>query len=115
MIEPHRSGREGWRNKEGEAVPANRCLAAVCWLWRRAARSGLALGQLCLGLADGALLAQLGAAAGLARLLVILPLAQLLLDSASFQQLLEAAQGQPNRFSVMNAHPQRHSVLLPLL
>src|SRR5262245_41470803 len=63
-------------------------------------------------LADGALLAQLGAAADLARLLVMFTLAELLGKAAAFEQLLEAAQGRPDGFPVVNAHPKGHSFSL---
>src|SRR5262249_54499800 len=85
--------------EQGEAVPAGAVSLG----------SGLASGLLRLGLADGTLLAKLGAAAGLARLLVVLSLSQLLLDAAALQQFLETAQGQSDRFPVMNTHPQGHS------
>lgn len=71
-----------------------------------------ALDQLMLRFADRALLAQLGPTTGLARLLVVLSLAQLLLDAGAFQKLFEPAKGQSDRFSVVNTHPQGHSVLL---
>jgi len=79
---------------------------------RQGAGSGLGPWSLILGLADGALLAKLGPAPRLARLLVILALTQFFLDTTSFQQLFEAAQGEANRFSVVDTHPQGHSALL---
>jgi hypothetical protein len=67
---------------------------------------------LILGFSNRALLAQLCPATGFTRLFVVLALSQLFLDAASLQQLLKAAQGQANRLSIVNTHPQGHSALL---
>jgi hypothetical protein len=67
------------------------------------------------GLADGALLAKFGAPTGLARLLVVFPLSQFFLNAAALEQFLESSQRQPDRLSVVNTHPQRHTVVLSFL
>src|SRR5262249_36491567 len=61
-----------------------------------------------LGFADGALLAQFRAPPRLTGLFVILAFAEFFLNPASLQQLLEPAQGQSDRLSFVNTHPQRH-------
>src|SRR5262249_31018964 len=61
------------------------------------------------GLANGTLFAQFSMPPYLRVFLVVFALAHFFLQAASFQQFFEAAQSRPDRLSVVNAHPKRHT------